>query len=149
MTPIALLLLFVASPVWGAPQGWERQPDPGRDFEFSYESSDGEIALECKHWLENDLPMDWKVLCGPGTPLEREFLVHLIIRGYRRAAKPQQAYEILYWVINRSTEFKSRYTSSTSWIELDTESRLHQMSLSQGVENDYAQLKLRFLPEKR
>ncbi|MCM2323120.1 MAG: hypothetical protein NDJ90_07635 [Oligoflexia bacterium] len=138
-------LLFGANPVFAA-KGWQLDPDPGAKFEFLWQSSDGELALPCKHYVENELPIDWKVVCGIGTPLRREFLVHLIVRSYHREARPSQALEILYWVVNRTGGDQNRYTSATTWMEFEEPSALYRMHFSQGVENDVAQLRLFFKP---
>ncbi len=96
-------------------------------------------ATHCTHKRIRDLP-DWQVRCG-----EKEFVAHVIIREYRREEEPRVSYEILYWVTDRNGP-TTRFHSGTSWIRLKKPTSLDSLTLSQGVENDYASLELDWSP---
>lgn len=112
--------------------------------QFSYMSSDGEFQLDCKHLPNSQIETDFDVYCGKGTPLLKEYLVHLIIRGL---STPQETtYEILYWVTDRSQAHKPVFSSTSQLITLDAKTGIKRLSLSQSLENDAAQLYLNYTP---
>ena len=59
----------------------------------------------------------------------------------------EKAFEVLYWVIDRNQPTTRAFSSTSSWIEFKNISELNLLSFSQGVENDYAFLKLDFKPK--
>ncbi len=117
------------------------------DVTFSYSSSDGGFELKCTHVFDKPELNDWDVWCGKGTPNLRQFRVHFLARHYQNRNTKQSAYEVLYWVIDRNQPTSKAFSSTSSWIEFKNISELNLLSFSQGVENDYAFLKLDFKPK--
>lgn len=109
-------------------------------MEFRYEPNEGEF-LECSHKKIRDLP-DWDIECGKKG--EKKFSAHVIVRPFYREFEPQTTVEILYWVIEPGKTPTSVHTfhSSTFMVRLKEKTDLYSVSLSQGVENDYASLVL-------
>lgn len=110
-------------------------------MEFRYEPNEGGDFLECTHKKIRDLP-DWDIVCGPKG--EKKFSAHVIVRPFFRESAPQTTVEILYWVIEPGKTPTSVHTfhSSTFMVRLKEKTDLYSVSLSQGVENDYASLVL-------
>lgn len=116
------------------------------DVTFKYSSSDGTIELNCTHVFDKPELHDWDVWCGKGTKWLRQFRVHFLVRQYKSPNANQSAFEILYWVIDRNRATSAAFSSTSSWVQLKNLSSLDTLSFSQGVENDYAFLKLNFTP---
>jgi hypothetical protein len=133
-------VLLMQSIAFGATQA-QAAKQPG--FYFDYESADGQIHLDCEHTALAPDSGDWTVVCGKGTPLQRNFGVHLVIRKHTRAVEPHMAIEILYFVADRRSPTESRFTSHINWLEFKDESDFSSARLSQSVDNDYAYLNLR------
>lgn len=114
-------------------------PDQVR-FEFA--SQDGEIQVPCKHDRKSDFNPDFSVFCG-----DREFTVHLYVTTYRRPVAPKMSYEILYWVTNHkaSPGTGAKYPGSTIWFRLKEPSALHELDLSQDIEDTFV-LRARVIP---
>ena len=111
---------------------------------FHYSSSDGEFQLECKHWIGNTAG-DFDVICGKGTRHVKQYLVHLVIRPMKKTN--ETTFEILYWVTDRNTKTAMPAFSSVSQLlTVDSKSQLKKIRMSQGIENDYAQMELTYLP---
>ena len=117
------------------------------DVTFRYQSNDGTFDLECTHVFDNPEAHDWDVWCGKGsgTNVFRQFRVHFMVRALEHRTLQKSAYEVLYWVIDRSTK-KPQFDSTSTWLQFDNLSKLEVMSFSQGVENDYAMLTVTFKP---
>ncbi len=138
---VPLLLFGVTSPVNKKQQRIEIvEPQ----LQFTYHSTDGEIQLNCTHYKELDKLNDWMVWCGKGTPLFRQFKVHLLIQRHASAVLAKTGLEVLYWVIDRDQPSTQAFQSSSQWFEFDSVTSLKKMKLRQGVENDYAQLAVEF-----
>lgn len=106
------------------------------NFLFRYQPNEAP-AIACKHERIRDLP-DWLVTCQDGRET-KVFVAHVIIRETLR--EKDASLEILFWVTDRN-EKKPKFTSGTSLIHLKQRSALAGVTLSQGVENDSAQLVL-------
>jgi hypothetical protein len=120
--------------------GMQSQANAAPVFHFDYDSVDGEIHLGCEQTpLAND-SWDWRVVCGKGTPIERNFGVHLMVRKHTRAVEPKMAIEILYYVTDRQVPNSPRFTSQANWLNFKDETDFQSVKLSQSVENDYAYL---------
>lgn len=118
------------------------------DVKFLYSSSDGTIELKCTHVFDKPELHDWDVWCGKGTNLLKQFRVHFLARQYKSRSGQQSALEVLYWVIDRNQPLARAFSSTSSWIQYKNLSNLETLSFSQGVENDYAFLKLDFTPRQ-
>lgn len=118
------------------------------DVTFSYSSADGSFELKCTHVFDQPELHDWDVWCGKGTKWLRQFRVHFLVRQYQSKNMQRSAFEVLYWVIDRNQNMSRAFSSTSSWIQFKNLSNLETMSFSQGVENDYAFLKLDFHPSK-
>jgi hypothetical protein len=109
-------------------------------FSFEYQSSDGQVHMNCEHTaLAND-SWDWRVVCGKRTRNERNFGVHLVIRRLTSATVPQLTVEILYFVADRRSSTESRYTSNVTTMKFKQLTDFHSIRLAQSVDNDYAHL---------
>jgi len=109
-------------------------PEPNFRFQYSPNES-GEIR-RCTHERIRDLP-DWEITC---EGMKKKFVAHVIIRHYHRESN--SSIEILYWVTDRgeTSSTAPKFHSTTAWIHLTKPGQAGSMSLSQGVENDYASL---------
>ena len=115
-------------------------PEP--KLEFSYEPVEGEAPSVCSHERIRDLP-DWDVSCN--TPYgAKKFSAHVIVREYPR--NNSTGIEILYWVTEPGDAPNAvrKFHSTSGFFHLKGATELEGFSLSQGVENDFAQLTLRF-----
>lgn len=113
---------------------------------FHYSNSDGSIELNCTHYLSDPELKDWDVWCGKGTKMFKHFRVHFLVKQYENRKAERSAFEILYWVIDRQQIQSNAFDSSSSWIQFKNLSDLELLSFSQGVENDYAFLKVELRP---
>jgi len=141
---VSVILSTLSGVTWAA---GGRLPEVGADqLSFRYRSADGEFELDCKHYDQGEGRQDYRVLCGPGTPNERTYIAHVVIREYRRQIQPRLAYEILYFVTDRQMPLSRAFTSNTQWLEFSDDSALHRILMGQSVENDYAFLQLEYRP---
>jgi hypothetical protein len=115
-------------------------------FNFKYQSADGEIQLNCVHTAQANDSWDYQVVCGQGTPLQRSYFVHLLIRQYKRAVEPKMALETVYFVTDRKIPNDPKFTSHTSWVMFKGDQDIYSVQLSQSVENDYAYLVVTISP---
>lgn len=113
---------------------------------FHYSNSDGSIELNCTHYLDDPELKDWDVWCGKGTKMLKHFRVHFLVNQYENRKADRSAFEILYWVIDRQQIQSSAFDSSSSWIQFKNLTDLELLSFSQGIENDYAFLKIDLKP---
>lgn len=114
-------------------------------IEFHYSSSDGSFELDCKHWIGNINAGDFDVVCGKGTKWMRFYSVHLLIR--EMPAVDTTTFEILYWVTDRSAKGPTpSFSSHSQLFSIDKNAKIRELRLSQGLENDYAQMSLRYKP---
>lgn len=105
---------------------------------FRYEPNEGAEAIECTHKQIKDLP-DWDIECG-----EKKFSAHVIVRPYFHERAPKTKIEILYWVVEPGKKPRDTniFHSSSFMVRLKEKTDLYSVSLSQGVENDFAGLTL-------
>lgn len=115
-------------------------------LQFSWSSADGTINLSCNHWQPDPTRPDWEVICGKGTKIVKQYMVHLLIRKYEHRQLNTTAFEVMYWITDRQTDFKDMFKSINQWIELPVATPLNRLSMSQGIENDYALLKVHYSP---
>ncbi len=112
------------------------------NFQFSYQPNEAP-SIPCAMERIRDLP-DWLVTCEDGGR-KKTFVAHVILRETLR--ERDSSLEILFWVTDRN-EKAPKFTSGTSLIHLKQRSALAGVVLSQGVENDSAQLVLRWSAER-
>lgn len=117
------------------------------DVTFSYMSNDGSIELQCAHVYDRPDAWDWDVWCGKGTNMLKQYRVHFLLRQYVSKAGNKSAYEVLYWVTDRNQKAPA-FSSTTQWLQFDGINSPDELSFSQGVENDYAYLTLKFKPKR-
>jgi hypothetical protein len=115
-------------------------------FKFKYQSADGQIQLDCIHTAQASDSWDYLVVCGKGTPLERSYFAHLLIRQFKRAVEPKMALETVYFVTDRRIKNDPKFTSQANWIMFKGDQDIHSIQLSQSVENDYAYLMVMLSP---
>ncbi len=137
---LAGLMMILGGHLARAAESMDIQPNQLR---FHYQSADGEIQLTCAHKRIRDLP-DWRVICGSGTKLEKEFAVHLVVLKGKRPLQSEIWYRFLYWVTDRQSDARPVFNSTSLLLNLKEGSKPNSLSLDQGVENDYAQLSLVF-----
>jgi hypothetical protein len=119
--------------------------DLERRIEFSYASTDGVFALECKHWVQNESSGDFSVICGKGTSTVKEFSVHLVVREFVHAKST--TFEVLYWVTDRNTRQQMpAFSSHSQLFTVAGKSQIQKFIMSQGLENDGSQMRLQYTP---
>lgn len=133
MKAISLSVLLFAAPSAFA------LPEP--NMHFSYQPNEGFAAVNCRHERIRDLP-DWRVKCNfLGT--EKEFTAHVILREYAKA-DGNSGVELLYWVTEPGKHPNSpvNFHTTSAFLGFKGNSKLADLSIGQGVENDYASLVL-------
>ena len=114
-------------------------------IELSYSSTDGSFQLECKHWIQNASSGDFDVICGKGTSTVKQYSVHLVIREFPQ--KHSTTFEVLYWVTDRNTKQQMPgFSSHTQLFTVAGKSHIQQFIMSQGLENDGSQMRLKYTP---
>lgn len=116
-------LLLTAGLVWASAEP---------TLKFQYVPHDGAEAILCKHKPVRDLP-DFDVHCEAGGII-KDFAAHVIVRELPAAS----SLEILYWVTERQAGSRPLFHSTTALLR--GKGRASAISLSQGVENDFASL---------
>lgn len=101
-------------------------------------------SSKCTHEIENPNTRSWKVKC-PFFSKIKEFNVHLRVRKYHSSRrKPQDKYEVLYWVTNRVEDRPVReFTGTTLWFNFEDTTVPHSIKIGQHVDNSYASLSLK------
>lgn len=112
------------------------------NLRFQYVPNEGGEIRNCTHQRIRDLP-DWSIRC---EGMKKEFAAHVVIREHQRGAST--SFEILYWVTDRGENSTTRpiFHSTTTWVHLKKAGEAASLSLSQGVENDYASLVMEWKP---
>lgn len=151
---IIFLVLITPIATWGVPPSTDffkigKKEIQENDVVFKYSSADGSVELKCTHVFDSPDLNDWDVWCGKGTKMLRQFRVHFLVRQYQSRSAQRSAFEVLYWVTDRNQHITKAFSSTSTWIQFKNLSDLETMSFSQGVENDYAFLKLEFTPQNR
>jgi len=114
-------------------------------IEFYYQNSDGTIELECKHWIGNFYSGDFEVACGKGTQLFKQYAAHVVVRSFSRG--DQTTFEILYWITDKNVKGSvPSFSSHSQLFTVDRGTKIREFQMSQGIENDYAQLVLKYKP---
>jgi len=141
---VSFLMCLISSHAWG--EGELSKPTVQKlDHEqltFVYQELNSPWpSFACKH--ESDGPVDWKVYCKLDNNKVVEFGVHLLINRYTKTRHGLGAYEVLYWVTDRTLANVRTYDSSTIWIHNSTNDNfVNRFDLSQGIVNDMAALQL-------
>lgn len=152
MSKLVLFLSFICSTGYSLtkpPSGFQtvgKKSVLEENVSFHYSNSEGSIELSCTHYLDDPELNDWDVWCGKGTKMLKHFRVHFLVRQYENKKLSRSAFEVLYWVIDRQQTLGNSFDSSSSWIQFRNLSDLDLLSFSQGIENDYAFLKINFRP---
>jgi hypothetical protein len=126
-------------------------PLPSSDIldriEFRYESNDGSFTLSCKHWIGNFSGGDFSVACGKGqgTGEIKNYSVHLRIRTVPKGTLT--IFELMYWITDRNVKTPvPAFASHSQLFTVSKVAEIHELQMSEGVENDYAQLVMRYKP---
>jgi hypothetical protein len=128
-TLLALIFTIVSSQV--------AQANSRGKFFFNYISADGFVYLDCTFFPLDIEPDYYRIVCGKGTNFFKTFDARFRVRLIRDNPKP--AYEIVFWVTDRSSG--QRWDEgSTTWISLTKGSAATEVTLHQEVENSYAAL---------
>ena len=110
-------------------------------LKFRYQPNE-DAASECSHRLMDPVLNDWHVKCKYYRQV-KEFVVHLIVRNYKRQSIPRHSYEVLYWVTNRIPGAKvPEFTGTTLWFNFEKETVPYSIKMGQQVDNSYASLDL-------
>jgi hypothetical protein len=114
--------------------------NPEPNFTFQYVPNEGEVATPCVHKRIRDLP-DWEVICE-GPRVKKRFVAHVIIRDVQR--EKTSSVELLYWVTQRGLDSVTppKFHSTTALMHFEGKAAPMAMTLFQGVENDFASLRL-------
>ena len=143
-------LIFFSAATWAIPKDFspaiKTSAIKESDVSFSYDSADGGVHLSCVHFYANPEAWDWDVWCGKGTGTLRTFRVHFLLRPYKSKVGEKSAFEVLYWVIDRDQATNKAFSSTTQWLQFNTLTQPETLSFSQGIENDYASLTLKYAP---
>ena len=140
------LTLFVLLSLSTSLSAYEQRYEIGpKNIEFTYRPTELPEA-KCEHAIENKPSGDWKVLC-PFYNQVKEFSVHLLVKKFAQNSSSAHLYQILYWVSNRIPGAKtSEFTGSTFNFYLKNDSELSKFIIGQHVDNAYADLQVRFIP---
>ena len=108
---------------------------------FRYVPSEGVASVACTHERIRDLP-DWRVTC-PFFGQEKEFTAHVVLRAISKR-ESRNAYELLYWVTEpgENPRGSKKFHSTSALLGFKGKAHLADLSIGQGVENDYASLQL-------
>lgn len=113
------------------------------DMSMAYRSYDGQLNYECDVKLVHDLAKLYDVYCfDENNILKKKFGATIRVSKQVRSRIPENTLEIIFRVSQKLGGNKVQHTGATSWINLEKDSGLHSMTLSQSVENDQAGLYL-------
>lgn len=118
--------------------------DPER-LKFSYKSYEGDIILECRHFAIDEYKMDFDVTCKNQNGFYKLFRTHVVLSQFQRPMNPQNTYELLYWVTDKTTHQISSNGSSL-WLNTFEKNTFHSLTIGQSVDNDTAGLYLDIKP---
>jgi hypothetical protein len=118
--------------------------DPER-LKFSYQSYEGDIILECRHFAIDEYKMDFDVTCKNQNGFYKLFRTHVVLSQYQRPMTPQNTYELLYWVTDKTTN-KISSNGSSLWLNAFEKNTFHSLTIGQSVDNDTAGLYLDIKP---
>ena len=111
-----LWFLVAASPALAAERAVAVDPD---QLTFVYqELLEPFDRTDCKHEKSDVGLFEWDVYCKLGTRVH-EFAVHLVLSRYGRTRYGLSAYEMLYWVTDRSQPRVREFDSTTVWFHLN------------------------------
>lgn len=142
-------ILTISPAAFAVPKGFSQitgkaiQED---EVTFQYSNNDGSIELQCAHVYDKPDAWDWDVWCGKGTNMLRMFRVHFLVRQYKSAVAEKTAFEVLYWVTDRDQPSTKAFSSTITWLQFNNRADAEMLSFSQGVENDYAYLTIKYKP---
>lgn len=112
-------------------------------MKFTYRSYDGQTNYVCDHKLVNDLAHIWDLYCfDENNQLKKKFSATVWVSKYSRDRSPENTYELIYRVTQRISSTQIKHTGSTNWINLEKNSPLASLTLSQSIEDDTAGLYL-------
>lgn len=146
-TFVLFIMIFVSFPAASAPLGFfeiKNQQIQEDDVVFNYSSNDGSLDLKCTAFYEKPESWDWDVWCGKGTSTLKIFRVHFLLRKYKAKDADKTAYEVLYLVTDRNQPTSKAFSSTSQWLQFKRSTDAEVLSFSQGVENDYAYLTLKY-----
>jgi hypothetical protein len=126
-----ILIIILISTTFSFAKSVEIQ---AKKLTFKYMGFDGGEILNCSHKEINEWG-DFNVDCG-----RKNFAVHLKVSKYTRLVIPKVSFETLFWVTDRSDNYKG--TGTTVWHHLNEETNLNSIVISQSTDNDTAGLYL-------
>jgi len=118
----------------------------GKPFDFTYASEDGSWEMPCDFDRSPKANDDWLVECKNDRGIHKEFYVHLVVKKIGPNKKEQVAYQVLYWVFDRSEKSTpSAFSGSSFMITLDSKANVDELLLTQNVEAGTTTLNTRYL----
>jgi hypothetical protein len=103
-------------------------------------------SADCKHERATSGLFEWNVYCDVGGTVHA-YGVHLVLSFYERTRRGPSAYELLYWVTDRTRTPALGFTSTSLWFyNTQDTNRAALMEVGLGVENDAASLWLSLEP---
>lgn len=118
--------------------------DPDR-LKFSYKTYEGDMDLPCRHFAVDEYKMDFDVTCKNESGFYKLFRTHVVLSQYQRPMTPQNTYELLYWVTDKTTN-KIYSNGSSLWLNSLEKNTFHSLTIGQSVDNDTAGLYLDIKP---
>lgn len=113
-------------------------------LEFNYVTNDGGIYMDCVHEKKDTEPDFYKIICGKGLAMQKNFEAKFRVRPINTGLQP--TYELIYWVTDRNQKERVDY-NSTVWLRL-SKGQILDVVLHQDLENAYAALEVRFKDPK-
>jgi hypothetical protein len=142
---VAMSLLFGAAAL-AQPQG---QPvvTSAEQMSFRYQGNlEPWPSTDCKHEKAASGLFEWNVYCLVEGRLHT-YGVHLVLSFYQRTRRGNSAYELLYWVTDRTHTPTLGYTSTSMWFyNSEDTNRAALIEVGQGVDDDDASLWLTLQP---
>ncbi|MCO5142541.1 MAG: hypothetical protein M9962_05570 [Oligoflexia bacterium] len=108
---------------------------------FRYTPNEGSSSA-CEAKPIRDLP-DWEIICDTDYG-KKIFAAHIVLREF--SSEHRSHLEILYWVTARSEGLNNppKFHSTTSRMTFSNKAKPEEIHLSQGIENDFASLDMRW-----
>lgn len=130
---IALILLT------SLPALANRLPVKADFLKFKYLEIEGTAEADCTHTTANSI--DWEVTCRLKEK-DLKYTVHLLLNYYPMTNEGFAAYELLYWVNDKSASVPAG-DSVSQWTYLDSpKSKIKKMQTRLGIENDASYLQM-------
>lgn len=124
--------------------GAERQNVKSNEITFIHIQNESPWeSAKCTHFSAEQ-SYDWNVTCDLNGTI-KTYLVHLALDFYPFSQFVKSAYELLYWITDRSNPSSPKFSSTSMWIHSSLEDpRANLFEVGLGVDEDHATLKLSF-----